>query len=100
MWKIVTHVNLNSFVKKYNLINTTFMKTKNLCQTPHVRDHSSCKTDLAILSKTIPDLKKSENSLCSLLGRRRGRRGLINGIGSVLFGTLDENDSEYYNAIL
>jgi hypothetical protein len=59
-----------------------------------------CKQSLKLLESRIPQIKTKYTSFTELIKHRRCKRGIINGVGSVLktlFGTMDDNDAQYYN---
>ncbi|KAL3269175.1 hypothetical protein HHI36_008260, partial [Cryptolaemus montrouzieri] len=51
------------------------------------------------MEQLLPMVKEKEQLLTDLSNSERKKRGIINGIGSIfktLFGTLDQDDAEYY----
>jgi hypothetical protein len=55
---------------------------------------------LKLLESRIPQIKTKYTSFTELINHRRCKRGIINGVGMVLktlFGTMDDNDAQYYN---
>lgn len=84
---------------KLRLIETTFFQTKSLCEQLSQSKFSLCSTSLKLLNQLIPTLNSKFNSLKSLIGHTRPKRGLFNGIGSLFklaFGTLDYDDAVQY----
>lgn len=91
---------LNIFENKLQFLDKTFIKTKRICQQANTRNITFCNTNIKILNQLIPTIYKQEDTLKTLINHRREKRALLNVVGTLfksVFGTLDENDAEYYN---
>lgn len=85
---------------KSHLIENTIVKTKLLCSHENLSDFSLCNTSLKILDQIFPSLNLKLETLKSLIGQTRQKRGFFDGIGSIfkiIFGTLDHDDAIKYN---
>lgn len=99
-WNLVTYTDLFHINKKLTFITNSYKVTKTLCQQKMFISSTSCKTSLIIVDKLIPNLLQKENTLKTLMSHNRVKRGWFNLVGSTfktVFGTLDQNDAEYYN---
>lgn len=91
---------MSVYYKKLDLVQNTYYKSINLCNTlTNNSDSYYCKQSLNLVGNQIPSVQTKLESLKNLIGHTRQRRGWFNGIGSIfktVFGTLDSNDAEYY----
>lgn len=98
-WEIVTYLELSTFEEKLSYLNNIYSKTKQLCQHKSLNEISFCNNH-EILDQLIPSIYKQEKTLKTLIGNHRQKRALLNIVGSLfksIFGTLDEEDAEFYN---
>jgi hypothetical protein len=61
---------------------------------------NNCRLTLASIRNDINGINSKFESILHLIGKNRVKRGWFDGIGTVfktIFGTLDENDANYYN---
>ncbi|XP_072375875.1 uncharacterized protein [Diabrotica undecimpunctata] len=102
-WKLVTYLNLDSFKNKLKLIDSNLRKTKEICMHNSLNSLSLCNTSLLVIEQLAPAIHEKDKVLQDLAHTTRVKRGIIDGIGTVfktLFGTLDHNDAEYYDAAI
>lgn len=99
-WRIITHLDIQSFQEKLNLIDNIYNKIIHLCENSVYKNYSSCSNNLKIISQIIPTLHSKNNYFKQIIGHYRTKRGWFNGVGTVfktLIGTMDQNDAEYYD---
>ena len=102
-WNLVTYINLSIFNKKIRFIENSYKETESLCLSNFTKttNFNLCDTSLIAIGKLIPSLYKKETTLKTLMSRtNREKRGWFNFVGSTLktvFGTLDQNDADFYN---
>ena len=75
-----------------------------LCNSVEVRNWSGCSQFGELVSNRFGHLRRSESLLTDTVGRKHEDSGLRRGIlifvgeiGTILLGTLDENDADYYD---
>lgn len=82
------------------MIERNIKITSDLCDT---NSYYLCNTSLNIAKQLLPSIRARYESIQSLPLRSRSKRGLFNGFGTIfktLFGTLDQNDADYYNNVI
>lgn len=102
-WKLVTYLNLDVFEGKIKLLENNIRKTKEICAHNSISSLSLCNTSLVVIEKLFPLIQEKDQILRDLSNNKRDKRGLINGIGTIfksLFGTLDQDDADYYNTVI
>lgn len=99
-WDLVSYLDLNNFEQRLYFLESIFKKLVNLCQNNLVSDLTICHTNLKMLYQIIPSVFNKEQTLKTLIGHKKVKRALLNIVGTAfksLFGTMDEEDSKYYN---
>lgn len=87
--------------QKFKLINNTFENSKFLCT--GVLDPTSiqyCNQSLSFIEFQLSNLNSKFDSIHTLIGHKRVKRGWFDGIGKVfktVFGTMDAEDAKYYD---
>lgn len=102
-WRLVTYVNLNDVRDKMVFIENNVRKTDELCLSIKTKQIYFCDTSLNVAKQLLPQLRTRYQTIQDLSSKPRSRRGLFNGFGVVfksLFGTLDQNDADYYNKLI
>ncbi|XP_043285504.1 uncharacterized protein [Venturia canescens] len=96
-WKLVLHMDLHYMERKADVLFRTLETLEKLCE--KTTDDSLC----SIVDSTLkPRLKKVSSSITAIYnfvgtGENRNKRGLINGLGTVIkaiTGNLDQDDAE------
>lgn len=100
-WNLVIHYNFSQTLEKFLLINEIQNATKNMCSLiPFHLEKTICLQSLQLINNKLPQLENKYKSFTQLIGHRRQKRGIVNGVGTVLktlFGSMDDADAEYYN---
>jgi hypothetical protein len=103
-WSVVVYVNLEGINKQSDVIDPYIKHVSNLCQEIGVQNWTDCHHFEEIAHDKLRQVKKTEDLFADITNRKEGKtrrkRGLFNFIGEiskVLFGTLDNEDAEYYN---
>lgn len=110
-WELITYFDLTHHAQNFKQLEQYYRKTVTLCQ--HTKLNSVlieqlikplCKRNLFNIREAISKISQERIILEQLVGheeqQNRTRRGVINLIGRVskfLFGTMDDEDAEYYN---
>lgn len=84
-------------------IENNVRKTDELCLSIKTKQMYLCDTTLNVPKQLLPQLRTRYQTIQDLSSKPRSRRGLFNGFGVVfksLFGTLDQNDADYYNKMI
>jgi hypothetical protein len=103
-WKMVVYVNLGQTDRDIEQLGQYIAHINQLCHTTEIQNWTDCSHFNIISMGTFKRIKGSENLLRELIGKNpkplRKRRGALNFIGEIskiLFGTLHEDDANYYN---
>jgi hypothetical protein len=104
VWKTIVYVDLNAEDLEVNALGLYINHVDRLCNSIEVKNWTGCSQFREAITDRFRHLQTSEDLLREMVGKRNGdprqKRGLMNVIGEiskVLFGTLDENDAEYYD---
>lgn len=103
-WKTVIYLPLNAVTNQMDTISSYVEYVNRLCLRIDLRSWTACHhLDELTLTK-LRQVRESERLIASMAGRRdmesRKKRGLFDFVGKVskvLFGTMDEDDAQYYN---
>lgn len=100
-WKLVTFVNITSLDTMYSLVTKHMQKTKLLCLQIQTVSNYTCLPDIELELRNLDRVKTLKDIIKQFtkVQNSRRKRGLINIIGSIsktLFGTLDQEDADYY----
>ena len=101
-WKIVTYINLQGYWQEQLDLKSLLNKLNSICPlaTSNNFNQLYCEVTMEQLHHQF-DVITSKNQLIDNSRQGRNKRGLINIIGTAantLFGTLDDNDAQYYEA--
>jgi hypothetical protein len=103
-WKTVVYVDLKHTINQSIVIEQYVRHINRLCQELTVKTWTECNYFHDIAENKIRQIKGTERLLLEITdpkySRKRVRRGVFNFIGEVskiLFGTMDNEDAEYYN---
>jgi len=104
MWKTIVYVDLNAENLEVDALGLYINHVDRLCNSIEVKNWTGCSQFREAVTDRFRHLRTSEDLLKEIVGKRYGdprqKRGIMNFIGEiskVLFGTLDENDAEYYD---
>lgn len=105
-WKLVIYLDLGNYRDEYNIVTFYYQQVERLCVACHENNFTTeCDSFQKTISDSLQNIKFQDQLILELLGVSKNtrllKRALFNAIGSVaktLFGTLDSNDAEYYNA--
>jgi hypothetical protein len=104
MWKTIVYVDLNSENLEVDTLGSYIDHVDRLCNSIQVKNWTGCSQFREGVTDHFRHLRTSEDLLKEIVGKEYGdsrlKRGIMNFIGEiskVLFGTLDENDAEYYD---
>lgn len=101
-WKLVTYINLSTYNEDYKFLQSIIKRAENLCQQDTVSVVYECETSLHQMDRLMNEINEYDTKWFVKTNNtqiKRTKRGLINIIGSVskaLFGTLSEDDANYY----
>lgn len=96
-WKIVTFIETSAFEERINVIENVQFKLRNLCSLSN--QSKTCGMTYDILKQKINSLLAKDRSYKNMVGHRIQKRAWFNVVGTAfktIFGTLDQNDAEYY----
>lgn len=100
-WTIISFLNLSFVYDRQILIDNVQTKLEKLCSN-HIE--INCQNTFYLLKDRIINLKNSYTNYLYLIGKFfRVKRGWFNIVGSglkTLFGTLDQEDSNYYDSAI
>jgi hypothetical protein len=102
-WKTVVYVNLKQTEGETEELGQYIRHIYILCQATEVQNWTDCNHFSSLSKDRFRQIKGTEKLLYELIGNSRHtrkRRGALNFVGEiskVLFGTLDEDDADYYN---
>lgn len=98
-WNLITYLNLEPINQQLRVIDTSFKQIKDLCKRHFNRTNEYCQIPIQLLDQLIPTLKDTENNLITISTNKRTKRAWFNAIGNsfkTAFGTLDDDDSKYF----
>ena len=100
-WNMITRIDLNSMTNDLNNLMTSINNVEKICNELPVNDsaQSNCKMLYSELSHIGDKLIMNNDLIFTMIGQSRIKRGLIDGIGKLskfLFGTLDNDDGEFF----
>jgi hypothetical protein len=102
MWKTIVYVDLKA--EEVDALGSYINHVDRLCNSIEVKNWTGCSQFRESITDGFKHLRGSEILLKDTVGKRyedsRLRRGILNFVGEIskiLFGTLDENDTEYYD---
>ena len=103
-WKTIVYVDLKAEDLEIDNLGSYINHVDRLCNSVEVKNWTGCSQFRESVSDRFRHLQNSEHLLKVTVGKRyedsRLRRGILNFVGEiskVLFGTLDENDADYYD---
>lgn len=104
VWKTIIYVNLAEENIEIGSLRAYIGHVEKLCNSMEIRNWTGCSQFRDSVSERFRHLENSAGVLTDIIGAKTGesrrRRGILNFVGEiskVLFGTLDENDAEYYD---
>ena len=102
-WKTIVYVNLKETDSQTELLGQYIDHVNELCRTTEVQNWTDCNHFSSLSRDRYRQLQETERVLNEIIGkpervRRRGALNFVGEISKVLFGTLDADDAEYYNA--
>jgi len=104
VWETIVYVDLNTEDLEVDALGLYINHVERLCSSIEVKNWTGCSQFREAVTDRFRHLRFSEDLLKEIVGQGQGdtkqKRGLINFIGeisTVLFGTLDEKDAEYYD---
>jgi hypothetical protein len=103
-WSVVICVNLTKIDTQSQGIDQYIKHVNKLCQEIEVQNWTDCHHFQEIANDTLQQIKETEEPLLDItehkVERVRTKRGIfyfISEISKILFGTMDNDDAEYYN---
>jgi hypothetical protein len=104
MWKTIVYVDLNAEDLEVDALGLYINHVDRLCNSIEVKNCTGCNQFREAITDRFKHLRTSENLLKETVGKGYGdsrqKRVFMNfivEISKVLFGTLDDNDAEYYD---
>jgi len=104
VWKTIVYVDLKAEDLEIDNLGFYINHVDRLCNSVEVKNWTGCSQFRESISDRFRHLQSSERLLTDTVGKKyedsRFRRGILNFVGEiskVLFGTLDENDADYYD---
>jgi hypothetical protein len=104
MWKTVVYVDLNADDLEVDALGLYINHVDRLCNSIDIKNWTGCSQFREATMDHFRHLRSSEELLKEIVakgyGESRHSRGILNFVGEiskVLFGTLDENDADYYD---
>jgi hypothetical protein len=102
-WKTIIYVNLREERIEIDSLQAYISHEHKLCNSMAIRDWTGCSQFGNSVNDRFRHLENNVEILTDLTGNKTGesrwRRSVLNFVGEIskiLFGTLDENDAEYY----
>lgn len=103
-WSVVVYVNLTKMDRQSQKIEQYVKHINKVCHEVGVRNWTDCNHFQEIAKDRLLQIKKTEDIIFDITdhktGKVRTKRGVFNFIGEiskVLFGTMDNEDAQYYN---
>lgn len=103
-WKILTYLNVTILNDKLDMISSIYKRSVMHCDlVKKENQYFVCKQPFDMLNTKIAKLIEKEETIESLVGHKKVKRGLFNAVGTVfktIFGTLDNSDAEYFESAI
>ena len=103
-WKTVVYVNLEQTTDQSAAVEQYIKHINTLCQEVEIKNWTECNYFYDIARGKLYQVQRTEKLLLDITehkhSKRRARRGAFNFIGEVskiLFGTMNDEDAQYYN---
>jgi hypothetical protein len=103
-WKFVVHIPLAQLIDKITATDQYVFYINQLRSKIDIRNWTTCSHFDDLISSRLGQVRFSERLISEIVepdnGHRRMKRGVLNFVGKVskiLFGTMDEDDTKYYN---
>lgn len=106
VWKLVIYVNISKLDEQFGTVKQYAVKTKRMCQELKSESSQMCLRDIEMMETRLEEIQDRRELLKQIIKvdddepkSARIKRGVFNFIGQAskfLFGTLDENDANYY----
>ncbi|PNF26464.1 hypothetical protein B7P43_G15376, partial [Cryptotermes secundus] len=99
-WSVVVYVNLKKIDTQSQGIEQYIKHVNKLCQELGVQNWTDCHHFQEIADDKLERIKKTEELLLDISMKSEKKRGIFNfisHISKILFGTMDNDDAEYYN---
>ena len=103
-WRTIVYVNLNKINNETLALRQYVLHVDTLCQMTVIRNWTGCAHFGNDTRERLNRLTKTEGLLKDITGQETGgkrkKRGVFNFIGElskIFFGTLDDDEAEYYN---
>jgi hypothetical protein len=103
-WKTIVYVNLKETDSQTEQLGQYISHVNKLCTLTEIQNWTDCNHFSPLSRDRFRQLQETEKTLNEIIGKpekTRRRRGALNFIGEInklLFGKLDADDAEYYNA--
>ena len=104
VWKTIVYVDFKAEDLEIDNLGSYIKHIDRVCNSVEVRNWTGCSQFMESVSDRFRHLWSSESILTDTAGKQyedsRLRHGILNVVGEiskVLFGTLDENDADYYD---
>jgi hypothetical protein len=103
-WKTIVYVNLKEIDSQTEQLGQYIDYVNKICHATEIQNWTDCNHFSSLSRDRFRQLQETERILNEIIGKQgkvRRRRGALNFVGEiskVLFGTLDADDAEYYNA--
>jgi hypothetical protein len=103
-WKTIMYVNVKSVTNHMNTLEQYFSHINKLCHKMDIKNSAECIHFYDVAKDKLWQVQNTEKLLLDLIECRyvgnRVKRGVFNSVGEVsniLFGTMDDDDAQYYN---
>jgi hypothetical protein len=103
-WKTVIYVNLGEEHIEIDSLRAYINHVDRLCSSVEIRNWAGCSQFRNSVNDRFQHFEKNAEILADITGSKNGesrwKQGVLNFVGEIskiLFGTLDENDAEYYD---
>jgi hypothetical protein len=103
-WKTVVYVDLKDSDSQTEQLGQYIDYVNRMCQATEIQNWTDCNHFSSLSRDRFRQLQATEKILNEIIGkpskmrRKRGALNFIGEISKILFGTLDADDAEYYNA--
>lgn len=102
-WDLVSYLDLQIFEDKLKFLENSYNQIKALCEHETLTKLLMCKTYIKTINQLLDSMYSKEQTLKTLIGHKRVKRAWLNIIGTIsktVFGTMDQEDADYYNSAI
>lgn len=107
-WRLVTYINISQLGESFARLTRYVRLTSNLCEKEQLqyRNKTLCSVGVNRIVNKLDSIKQVKDVIVDISSDNHSRRrkrsifplNIIGQLSKILFGTLDEEDADYYNA--